>query len=69
MQGGEELQVVTGNWIVFDLTVFIYATILFLLWDCSKMVVCLFCTSVMNRVCEIPAAVCQGLLSLQKRAR
>lgn len=38
----EELQVVTGKRIVFDLAVFIYATILFLLWDCSKMVAPLF---------------------------
>lgn len=59
---------VTGNWIVFDLAVFIYATILFLLWDCSKMVAALFHASVMNRVCEIPAPACQGQRSLWERS-
>lgn len=39
---------VTGNWIVFDLAVFICATILFLLWDCCKMVVPLLCSLVMS---------------------
>ena len=33
-----QLQVVTDNWLAFDLAVFVYATILFLLWDCNKMV-------------------------------